>query len=215
MKNSLIGFFLSLFILTGCGSMDQASRTVVGSQIGSLAGGIVGAVIGNNSDRWDGAELGAMIGSFAGGAAGAVIGANMDNKKAKAIEEYNRNLIIEVDPEAPVLDIEDVYLEDQNNNQMIDAGESCRLTFIIVNNGKRDAINVLPVIEFENNPSYFKLSDPVIIQSISPDDKVSYSVKVKASSKLQNGKSTVAIRLQEYDGFDMEKQTFPIATKRR
>ena len=69
----------SMLILSGCGTMDQTSRTVVGSQIGSLAGGILGAVIGNSSDRWDGAELGAQLGSLAGGAAGAVIGANSAN----------------------------------------------------------------------------------------------------------------------------------------
>ena len=168
-KNHLIGGFAALLLLTGCGSMDQASRTLVGAQIGSLAGGIVGAVIGNNSNRWDGAELGGMIGSLAGGAAGAVIGANSGTtpKRQQPSQSNNGRLIIEVDPNAPVLDIEDVYLEDQNGNQKIDAGESCRLTFIFVNNGKQNAFQVQPVITMSDNGQYLKLSEPTVIQTIS------------------------------------------------
>ena len=206
---------LSVVLLSGCASMDQASRTVVGSQVGSLAGGILGAVIGNNSNRWDGAELGAMLGSMAGGAVGAAVGASIGNNNTQVPYANNEvEIIIPHDAEAPRLDIEDIYLEDANNNQAIDAGESCRLTFILVNNGLRDALNVIPVITIDQGAQYLKLSEPVMIQYISADDKVSYSVRVKATSKLPDGQAKFTVYLQEQNGYDLAPQTFTVETRR-
>jgi len=197
----------SMLILSGCGTMDQASRTVVGSQIGSLAGGILGAVIGNSSDRWDGAELGAQLGSLAGGAAGAVIGANSADTPEQGKRDRNYS-------DAPQLVVDDIYLENGGEtNQYIMAGQSCRLSFILMNNGVRNAVRVRPVVMVEKGKSYLDISDPVIVNNISPRDRVCYTVSVRASRKLPSGKALFSIRLDEGNGFNMPKQNFSIPTR--
>ncbi|RHJ87675.1 glycine zipper domain-containing protein [Parabacteroides sp. AM08-6] len=211
MRNLIISVVASLLLLSGCGSMDQTSRTIVGSQVGSLAGGIVGAIIGDNSGRWDGAALGSTIGSFAGGAAGAIIGANMETEQEK--REKRNDRYITIDRNAPFLVVDDIFLEDTNGNQAIDAGESCRLTFILLNNGRRDALRVKPIVTVEKGKSHLKISDPVVIRKISPDDRVTYTVNVRASRKLRTGKAVFAIHMEEQGGHGMEKQTFTVETQ--
>lgn len=209
----------SMLILSGCGTMDQTSRTVVGSQIGSLAGGILGAVIGNSSDRWDGAELGAQLGSLAGGAAGAVIGANSantpeDRQRDRELTNRERYYSGSRDTDAPQLIVDDIYLENGGEtNQYIMAGQSCRLSFILVNNGMRNAIRVRPVVTVEKGKSYLDVSEPVIVSKISPKDRICYTVNVRASRRLPSGKALFSIRLDEGNGFNMAKQSFSIPTR--
>ena len=50
MKNWLL-FLMIPVIGTGCATMDPTSRTIVGSQVGMLAGTVTGAVIGHG-DRF-------------------------------------------------------------------------------------------------------------------------------------------------------------------
>lgn len=64
-------------LLSGCASMN---RTEEGATIGAAAGGVLGAVIDDNTAR------GAIIGAVVGGTAGAVIGRQMD-KQAAELEE--------------------------------------------------------------------------------------------------------------------------------
>lgn len=212
MKKILIINLAICMLLGGCASMDQASRTMVGTQIGSLAGGILGAVIGSNSNRWDGAELGATFGSLAGGAVGAVVGAtSVPQQKVEVPLAPNQETML--DTNAPNLVVDDIYLEDANGNQTIDAGEDCRLVFIIVNNGRQNAINVQPVVTVEKGASYIKLSPPVVISQISSEDRITYSVKAKASSKLPDGKALFSIKIYEQNGYGKDAETFTVATK--
>jgi|GEM_PF-1802312 len=215
-KTLLISIALTAMILfPGCGTMDQTSRTVVGSQIGSLAGGILGAAIGSSSDRWDGASLGAQLGSLAGGAAGAVIGANSANEpqqrrqqniQSNEYSSYNDN-------NRPILEIQDIYLEDPNNDQTLCAGRSYRLSFIIVNNGLQTAINVKPHLEVEKGKSYFGISQPVVISRITSKDQICYSVNIRTSRDLPTGKAEFGIYLTEGNGFGLGKENFTINTR--
>ena len=51
MKNWLL-FLMIPVIGTGCATMDPTSRTIVGSQVGMLAGTVTGAVISRRGDRF-------------------------------------------------------------------------------------------------------------------------------------------------------------------
>ena len=70
--------FLSGIILSGC----SATRTLKGGAIGSGAGGVIGGVIGNQSDN---TAKGAILGAMIGGTAGALIGNYMD-KQAEELQ---------------------------------------------------------------------------------------------------------------------------------
>jgi len=80
---TMLSTFLAALLLagvTGCASMNNASK---GAVIGAAAGGAGGAVIGNQTGS---TTRGAIIGAVVGGAAGAIIGNEMD-QRAKEIEQ--------------------------------------------------------------------------------------------------------------------------------
>lgn len=70
-------------ILPGCSSMEENPNTAKGAGIGAAAGGLLGAVIGNQQgNSGKGAAIGAVLGAGLGG----VIGNRMD-KQAKELEK--------------------------------------------------------------------------------------------------------------------------------
>ena len=70
----------ALSAVTGCAGMNAKGK---GALIGAGAGGVVGGVIGNQSNN---TAKGAIIGAVLGGAAGAIIGHQMD-QQAKELEQ--------------------------------------------------------------------------------------------------------------------------------
>jgi outer membrane protein OmpA-like peptidoglycan-associated protein len=81
----LIVTLVSSMLLTSCEAAKNTNKTQRGAAIGVLAGGILGAVIGNNV-KGGNAALGAAIGAAVGGGAGALIGNKMD-KQAREIQQ--------------------------------------------------------------------------------------------------------------------------------
>lgn len=76
---------LSMFF-TSCDSVKNANNTQKGAGIGVIAGGVLGAVLGNNLGKGGNAALGAAIGAAVGGGTGALIGNSMD-KQAREIDQ--------------------------------------------------------------------------------------------------------------------------------
>lgn len=79
-KRLLTALLISSIIFAwGCGT----SKTLQGGAIGAGAGGVIGGIIGSDSDQ---TAKGAIIGAAIGGAAGALIGNYMD-KQAEELRE--------------------------------------------------------------------------------------------------------------------------------
>ena len=112
MKNWLL-FLMIPVIGTGCATMDPTSRTIVGSQVGMLAGTVTGAVIGHAAGGYRGEAIGSFVGSVGGTVLGAAAASsqNQRDRNTASVREY----------QVPYLVIEDIYLEDRNNNQIVDA----------------------------------------------------------------------------------------------
>jgi len=64
MKKLLI-YSISALLLSGCGSMDQVSRSIVATQTGAALGSIAGSIIGDNIGGYRGSYLGSFVGSAA------------------------------------------------------------------------------------------------------------------------------------------------------
>ena len=195
MKNWLL-FLMIPVIGTGCATMDPTSRTIVGSQVGMLAGTVTGAVIGHAAGgyRGEGTVLGAAAASSQ----------NQRDRNTASVREY----------QVPYLVIEDIYLEDRNNNQIVDAGESCRISFILSNEGRQTAYNIEPVIKVEQGGKYVKLSKPLVIRQLPPHKRVSYTVTLHASPKLKAGEIVLSVRLKSSDGYLTDKETFTLPAGR-
>lgn len=199
--------FLIIPVLgTGCATMDPTSRTIVGSQIGMLAGTVAGGVIGHAA----GGYRGEAIGSFVGSVGGTVLGATA----ASSQNQRNRNTTNARVYQLPYVVIEDIYLEDRNNNQIVDAGETCRISFILSNEGKQTAYNLEPIIKVEKGGKYVKLSNPVTIGQLQPGKRMSYTITLHASPKLKAGEISLSVRLKSSDGYLTDKETFTLPTGR-
>lgn len=73
----------SALLLSGCGAVQSMNNTQKGAAVGTVAGGTLGAIIGNKAGN---TAVGAIAGAAIGGVAGGLIGNKMD-KQAKQIEE--------------------------------------------------------------------------------------------------------------------------------
>jgi outer membrane protein OmpA-like peptidoglycan-associated protein len=82
----LCALFTMTTVFTGCEAVKNTNKAQRGAGIGVVAGGILGAVIGNNVGKGGNGALGAAIGAAIGGGAGAIIGNKMD-KQAREIDE--------------------------------------------------------------------------------------------------------------------------------
>jgi len=80
---TILSTFLAALVVTGAVGCASINKTGKGAVIGATAGGVAGAVIGNQTGS---TTRGAIIGAAVGGAAGAIIGHQMD-QRAKEIQQ--------------------------------------------------------------------------------------------------------------------------------
>ncbi len=73
----------TLLTMNGCSTIQSMNNTQKGAAVGTVAGGTLGAIIGNKAGN---TAVGAIAGAAIGGVAGGLIGNKMD-KQAKQIEE--------------------------------------------------------------------------------------------------------------------------------
>ncbi len=113
----------------------------------------------------------------------------------------------------PDLKIEDILLEEDSvsRDNKINAGETCRISLVIVNNSFQDALDVEPIVKVVKG-KYLKLSEPVKIAKITRDDRITYNVTVQASPKLRTGEAVFSVRLRENRGNGTEEETFTVET---
>jgi hypothetical protein len=138
---------------------------------------------------------------------GAAAASSQNQRNNNRVRNDNRSY------DRPYVVIEDIYLEDRNGNQMIDAGETCRISFILRNESRQPAYSIEPIIKTESGTKYLKLSKPAIIREIRPHGRVSYTITVHAEPKLKSGEASFSIRLKDSDGYLTEKETFQVPTR--
>ena len=96
-------------------------------------------------------------------------------------------------------------------NQKIDAGETCRISFVIVNNSFQEAVNVVPIVKIKEG-EHLEISDPVRIARVSQDEPITYEVTVRASQELKTGEAVFSVRLEEGRGNGTDEEIFTVET---
>lgn len=200
-----MGGWLAISLCTGCATMDPGARTALATQSGVIIGGAFGSAIGDQIGGYHGSFWGSMVGSVAG----AAVGAAAASSHAKRDQMNSR---VYMSP-APALVIKDIILQDRNGNQCIDAGELCQITFLIRNEGNANALQVEPVIKAKGNAKKIRLSPPLRIARICPDEEITYTVQAYASEKLKSGEAKFEIYLKERDENATPKEQFAICTQ--
>lgn len=88
---------------------------------------------------------------------------------------------------SPTLEIVNARFVDDNENNMLDRNETCKLIFEVMNRGNQPVYDVVPtVIETTGNKHIF-ISPSIHIEKIDAGSGVRYTAMVKADKKLKDG----------------------------
>ena len=191
-----------LLLLGGCGTMSPQTKQQFGMQAGGMVGSVSGTLVGDRIGGW----RGSLIGSVVGGVAGMALGAAATNPNKESYSETYRERSV------PSLYIQDIILDDENGNRAIDAGERCRLTFILCNEGNEKIRQIIPELKGKKQAKDILCSEPLLIKDVKPGEIIRYRVNLVASPKLKSGEARYTIRLETGDKQNTYKETFNVPT---
>lgn len=212
----------AIMMLSSCESHDQFSAAAGGGMFGAIFGSAIGGLMGGPR----GADAGTVIGMVTGAAAGAAATAPKERGRSSydySTDTYNRRSKViyssrgeeaeRLGREFANMEICNLRFVDSNNNQAIDAGESCKIIFEVKNNGSRTVYDVAPVISV-NGTKEIVISPTAVISYIDAGQAVRYSAEVYANRKLRNGNADFTISFAKGD-YLYNMSSFQLATRAR
>lgn len=113
----------------------------------------------------------------------------------------------------PVLKIFDIKFTDSDNNNMIDAEESCYIRFTISNTGSGSAYQIIPTVKEKNGIRFLNVEGEKTIREMKPGSTESLTFTLKAGREIASGQATFDISAIEGNGFDAQTQQLKVSTK--
>ena len=182
--NCILLCIASVMMLGGCSTMTPQNKQLFGMQTGGMIGSVSGSLVA-------GSALGA-----------AATSPYTQQRRAEIYEERS----------VPTLYIRDIILEDENGNRAIDAGERCRFTFILCNEGNQTLKEIIPELKGKKQAKEIRCSEPIPIRNVKPGEVIRYRVNLIASPKLKSGEARYTIRLETGNRQDTYEETFDVPT---
>lgn len=224
MKSYHILILAALLSLSSCSTYSEWSRGTTGAYVGSMFGSLIGDIVGGPH----GSSVGALVGGAAGAAAGVASAKAEQEKRQESYSsrhDYNDytydndiyygsgNDYSYVAPVAPSqqLTVSNIVFADQNNNRVLEGGETAYITFEIRNHGNRPVYNVAPVITCNN--SRIKVSPTATIARIDAGRGMRYKAVVRAQGNVRSGVATFNVGFAQNRGIDHAK-SFRINVRR-
>ena len=209
MKKVILTLTTAAMLLTSCGTMG------FGTSMGAMVGGTLGSIAGDMAVGRHGSSLGGLIGSVAGMAVGSAIEEQqMRNRMEQAAN--NAPIVIQVEQEDQMayIDLNNFIYSDSNNNDTIEAGENCQITFDVENTGDKTITNITPILELVTDSKGIKIGDPTQISRLSAHSKVTYSVPVNGTSRLKDGEVDFRAYVIDSNGNTSDSREFTLPTKK-
>lgn len=227
MKNYAILLLAGILALSSCtpnSTYSEWNRGTTGAYVGSMFGSLIGDIIGG--------PRGSAVGALVGGAAGAAVGVASAKNEQSSYNDRNHKHKYDnyqyddgiyygnghdysyVAPNSPAdfLSISDVVFADQNNNRILESGETAYVTFDIHNRSDRPIYNVAPVITCSN--SRIKISPTATIAKIDAGRGMRYKAVVRGQNNLRSGEATFYIGFAERGNRLDHAKSFRIYTRR-
>lgn len=168
------------------GRMGNPGAIVGGAAIGGSLGSSIGGLIGDNNRGWRGGYRGSAIGNIVGTIAGAAIGNALTAPKPDPIEEYAYVPEVrqgqshskfkprtQTQQQLTQLKLRKIRFIDDNRNHAIDGGESSKIIFEIMNEGRNPVYDVVPIVDGRESETYRHFS-------YCNDEKKFFRVRVSA-----------------------------------
>ena len=205
----LIVMLLSALMLTSCYTTRMGGSPAAVSA-GASIGGVLGSIVGDRAGGYGGSQFGALLGTVAGAAIGNAVTTPPKEKVYRETEETNvpsgsYNAV-------SGLQITNIRFIDDNRNQAIDAGESCKIIFEIVNAGDVAAYNIVPVVEETSGMKHLQISPAAQVAYMDKDDRIRYTAVINAGKRLKSGEAVFRVYTSESNGAVSDIHEFSIPT---
>lgn len=196
-----------------------------GAAIGSNVGGTIGGLVGDSRHGWRGSYRGSAIGSIIGTLAGAAIGGALTAPKSRE-EERPQDYPPErqadpvyTTPYKPssalsALHIRNLRFIDDNRDHVLNAEESSKIIFEIMNEGSETAYNVIPSVTEISGAKQIHISPSILVEQILPGNGVKYTATVSVGKRVKNGTATFRIAVTDTRGQIYDRQEFTLETAR-
>ncbi|MDD3040788.1 glycine zipper family protein [Bacteroides sp.] len=232
MKKQVTVILLSALILSGCasGRMGNPGAIMAGATIGGSLGGSIGGLIGDNNHGWRGGYRGSAIGNIVGTIAGAAIGNALTTPRQEPLEEYayvpevrevydkpqakSNKIRPQIQRPLPQLKLHKIRFIDDNRNHVIDAGESSKIIFEVMNEGKTPVYDIVPIVETVGKVKNIGISPSVMVEEILPGEGIRYTATIYAGSKLKDGEITFRVAVSDENGKICDAHEFTLPTQR-
>lgn len=205
----VIVMLLSALMLTSCYTTRMGGSPAAVSA-GASIGGVLGSIVGDRAGGYGGSQFGALLGTVAGAAIGNAVTTPPKEKVYRETEETNipsgsYNAV-------SGLQITNIRFIDDNRNQAIDAGESCKIIFEIVNAGDVAAYNIVPVVEETSGMKHLQISPAAQVAYMDKDDRIRYTAVINAGKRLKSGEAVFRVYTSESNGAVSDIHEFSIPT---
>ena len=217
MRKQLTVILLSALILSGCasGRMGNPGAIVGGAAIGGSLGSSIGGLIGDNNRGWRGGYRGSAIGNIVGTIAGAAIEEYAYVPEVRQGQSHSKfKPRTQTQQQLTQLKLRKIRFIDDNRNHAIDGGESSKIIFEIMNEGRNPVYDVVPIVETVGKVKHIGISPTVMIEEILPGEGIRYTATVYAGSKLKDGEVTFRVAVSDENGVICDSQEFTLPTQR-
>lgn len=227
MKKQAVIVLSFALLLSGCatGRMGDPGAILVGASIGGALGSATGSIIGDDHYGWRGSYRGSAIGTIVGTIAGAAIGSALTAPKQNPddyayipeirSDEAPRYQNSKVKQSFAQLRIRNIRFIDDSRRRTINAGESSKVIFEIMNEGKTAVRNVVPIVEQLTKIKHIGISPSVMIEEILPGNGIKYTAWIYAGAKLKDGEATLRVAVSDENAVICDSQEFTIPTRSR
>lgn len=115
---------------------------------------------------------------------------------------------------SPHVDIVNARFVDENHDNRISRGETCKVIFEIYNRGDKPVSNVRPVVMDATGNRHIYISPSVYVESIAPGRGVRYTAIVKADKRLKKGNVRICVSVLSGDTTISKVHEFNISTSK-
>ena len=200
---------LSSVLCTSCVTTSFSGSPAAVSA-GASIGGVLGSIVGDRAGGYHGSQFGVLIGTVAGAAVGNAVTTPRQDTREIVVNSPSESYY------APSgLQIINLRFVDDNRNHVIDANESCKLVFDIVNEGDVSAYNITPIIEETSGIKHLAISPSAQISYLPQGDRVRYTATITGGKRLKSGEAMFRIYTTESNGAVSEAHEFSLPTAKR
>ncbi len=115
---------------------------------------------------------------------------------------------------SPHVDVVNARFVDENHDNRISRGETCKVIFEIYNRGDAPVFNVRPVVVDATANKHIYISPSVYVERISPGRGVRYTAIVKADNRLKNGSVRICVSVLHGDATISKVHEFTVTTSK-